>query len=541
MKLIPVFLITVLSSLPLCVFAYQSEKTDLVETGRRIYVEGILSDGALLTGVRDKTLTVQGRDAACVLCHRRSGMGLAEGASLVPPISAPALFGKLQLASYGGAPMRAPGMTFTDWPFKTRPVYDDASLATAIRSGISPTGYQFQYIMPRYDLAESDMKALIAYLHTLSVKPSPGVSAKEAHFATVITPETTDEQRASFLAVLKSCMAEKFPETHETAQAWRLHVWELDGHASTWQDQLNAHYARQPVFAMVSGLGMNAWHPVEDFCETSRIPCLFPNTDLPGKTQDRQYSFYFFRGALLEADVMASYLNTYAQNNTLKRLVVVTRSDDAGMRAADNLSDYLLGDYAIEQRILHGISEKEIASAFDDIQPQDALIILLREDDLAAVANYLAVPPKAGVILLSGLLGGLEDTPLPTTWREKILMTYPYDPPVRWNRRMDFNLRPWLAAQKIARDDERMQGNTLAACNLLYESMLRLRGQYLREYLVEAIENYPAFMGNAPAAQAFPRFSIGPGQRFSSKGAYVVRFTGEDAKDLKPDADWIIP
>ena len=84
-------------------------------------------------------------------------------------------------------------------------------------------------------------------------------------------------------------------------------------------------------------------------------------------------------------------------------------------------------------------------------------------------------------------------------------------------------------------------GNTLAACSLLSESMSRLRGSYFRDYLVEMIENYPTGMGNAPAAQAFPRFTLGPGQRYSSKGAYIVKFKDADGAELELVHDWLVP
>jgi hypothetical protein len=120
-------------------------------------------------------------------------------------------------------------------------------------------------------------------------------------------------------------------------------------------------------------------------------------------------------------------------------------------------------------------------------------------------------------------------------------MVYAIDAPTRRDARMRFNLRPWLAANSIPRQDEILQGNTLAACNLLYEGMLRMRGAYFREYLIERIENYPTGMGNAPAPQAYPRFSIAPGQRFSSKGAYIVRFKIPAANELELVHDWLVP
>src|SRR4029077_11917113 len=75
--------------------------------------------------------------------------------------------------------------------------------------------------------------------------------------------------------------------------------------------------------------------------------------------------------------------------------------------------------------------------------------------------------------------------------------------------------------------DEVLLANTLAAGNLLCESMSRLRGHFFRDYLVEMIQNHPTGMGTAPASQAFPKFGLGPDQRYCSTGAYIVRFKNQ--------------
>ena len=67
-------------------------------------------------------------------------MGLTEGAVPVPPVTAPVLFRNEQPLSLGREPRLAPGMQLKDWHFRTRPPYDDDTLARAIRAGISPPG-----------------------------------------------------------------------------------------------------------------------------------------------------------------------------------------------------------------------------------------------------------------------------------------------------------------------------------------------------------------------------------------------------------------
>jgi hypothetical protein len=438
-------------------------------------------------------------------------------------------------------------MEFRDYHFRTRPPYDDATLARAIREGVSPVGHVFSYLMPRYELSEGDMKALIAYLRALSDKPSPGADAERAEFATVVAPGVDPARREAFLGVLKACFQERHPEPTEGEappddhQVWRLHVWDLAGPPDTWERQLQGRYASQPVFALVSGLGAHEWAPVERFCQTSRIPCLFPNVEAPGSPAAGWYTFYFSKGVLLEAEVLARYLKDRREPMGLTRLVQVSRPEGSGPRGAAHLRAALEGSgIAVEDRTLTATDVDAVRAAVQGLGKSDALVLWLPAGDLGALSGQVE-PPEAGVVLISAILGGQEKAPLSEAWKKSSLLVYPFDPPYRWNIRMAYNLRTWLAEHELPQADERLQGNTLAACNLLSEGMVRLRGRFLRDYLVEWTENYPTGMGNAPAPQAFPRFSIGPGQRFTSKGAYIARFAANDPDRLEKVEDWIIP
>lgn len=471
---------------------------------------------------------VSGREAACVLCHQRSGLGLTEGAVATPPVSGPALFeNRVPPVAMGRL---APGMKLQDYSFRTRPPYDDALLARAIREGVNPAGVRLQYLMPHYELGERDMRALVAYLHTLSAQPSPGVEGGIVHFATIIAPGVEASRRDACLDVLHACFAEH-PD-------WRLHVWTLEGEPASWLAQLRSQYARQPVFAAISGLGGDEWTPVERFCNAEGLPCLFPNVDVPGSDTPGWYSFYFFRGVRLEAAVLAQHLRQEHASGAIRRVVQVARAEGRGARGASALRQDLSGK-GVE------VVDRPFAGGKADLRALhrgDALVLWLDAADVAALTKREPVPPGGPAIFVSGLLGGLEDTPLAPAWKKAALMTYPFDPPARRQLRMQRNLRPWLAQHGLQASDERLQGNTLAACNVLSETMLRLREQYQRDHLVEWVENYPSAMGNAPAPEAFPRFSLGPGQRFSSKGAYLVRFVSPEGNRLEPARDeWIVP
>lgn len=525
-------------------FAAASEPpADLLAAGRAIYLQGRLPSGEPVTAKREGGAMLSGAAAACVQCHQRSGMGLAEGSVVLPPITAPALF-RNQLP-VGLVPRRAPGMRFKDYPFRTRPPYDEIGLARAIRTGESPAGHVFSPLMPRYDLTDNAMQALTAYLHSLSVQPSPGADGRVAHFATVVAPGVDPGRRDAMLGVLKTCFAERYPEPDASdpdaleRQVWRLHVWNLDGPPETWQRQLASHYARQPVFALVSGLGADEWSPVEGFCESQGLPCLFPNAQSPLVSAAGRYSFYFSRGLGLEADVFALQLKAHRSGQTHPgRIVQLIAGDARGQRAAAALAQTLAdANIAVETRRL----ETDVRG-LSGLKQDDVLVLWLTAGELTELMRHVPAPPAVSEVMVSGILSGMEDAPLNPAWRKVAALVYPFDPPARWQQRMQRNLRPWLDKHALPRGDERLQGNTLTACNLLTESMLRLRGNYLRDYLVEWVENYPSAMGNAPAPQAYPRFSLGPGQRFSSKGAYLVRFVGAQGRRIEPlQADWIVP
>ena len=57
--------------------------------------------------------------------------------------------------------------------------------------------------MPRFELSDAELRGVAAYLRTLSAEWSPGVSARQLHFATVITPDVTGQRRQTFIDTLR--------------------------------------------------------------------------------------------------------------------------------------------------------------------------------------------------------------------------------------------------------------------------------------------------------------------------------------------------
>ncbi len=73
--------------------------------------------------------------------------------------------------------------------------------------------------------------------------------------------------------------------------------------------------------------------------------------------------------------------------------------------------------------------------------------------------------------------------------------------------------------------------------NLIFltDLTIQMLDNYYRDYLVERAEDMPSPGANVTA---YPRLGLASGQRFASKGAYIVRFDG--AKPVA-ETEWIVP
>ncbi|HXU94321.1 MAG TPA: hypothetical protein VFP33_11770 [Gallionella sp.] len=556
-----------------------------LELGRRIYQEGVLPSGAPLRGIRMADSMVSGAEAACVNCHRRSGMGGVEGDVQVSPINGRFLFpqrGDTALATMD--PRVGKRMNQAHAP------YNDESLGIAIRRGINNSGREMSVVMPRYTLSEPEMKALTAYLGQLSGQWSPGVTAETLRFATVIAPDVEPERRKVLIDMMRTAFNQKNGSTatasnfrgrrHMTSAAefvlgterkWELDVWELQGPPDSWGGQLDEHYRQHPVFALVSGLSNSTWQPVHDFCERQQVPCWFPSVDLPPATQ-AFYPLYFSRGVALEAGVLARHLTDKGRQRP-QRLVQVYRDETVGRGAASAMTQTLVGSgITVEDRILSDGSPEAFRKAMAAVRPGDSVMLWLRPADMRALGK---VPPSAA-IYFSAVLSAGEHGPLPAEWKRSARLVYPYELPDKRQANLAY-FHQWLEMRNLALVDEPLQSEVFFALNFLTDTLAEMLDNLYRDYLMERAENMiskyeggkaeeqarardslrseargmvvvsqggmndEAQRGSRSGTTIYPRLSLGPTQRFASKGGYIVRFASPSSDTLVAESGWIVP
>ncbi len=520
------------------------------DAGRRIYREGVLPSGEPLRAELGNGATLSGKAAACVVCHRRSGLGGGEGRNTVRPIAGRLLFESAH--DRGGPPT---GSLFS--PVEPRPVYTRATLARALREGVDPVGRKLDGLMPRFDLGDAEVVQLSAYLERLMPDAATGVSDEAIHFATVVTPDATPAQEGAMLAVLRAFFADKNGGTRQERRRrevgrsvigseqmyrgyrhWQLHVWRLRGAPATWAAQLERAYREQPVFALLSGIGNGDWLPVHEFCERNETPCLFPNAPAPQRAGEDYSSFYFSRGPALEAGVLARHLADAGQAGPI---VQVYRDDAVGQAAAQALRDGLqrLGIATVVDRPVGGEAKPEAdwIRMLDADRPE-TLVMWLDDADLAEFPLRHDAPPWLSGLYLSG--SRVAETGrfgLAESWRDRVAVVYPFELQERIAPRMA-RLRAWLRARNVPQAEERIQANAFFAATIAGDALAHMDENYSQDYFIERVEHMTE---QSLFPSVYPRLSLGPGQRFASRGGYVMGFAQDGGGRMTPLGEWVVP
>ncbi len=517
---------------------------DLISAGQRLYLEGIGHSGEPVIATVQGDVRVTGATVACVGCHKRSGLGVSEGGRRAMAITGPALF-------EAGAP-RSGNLS------RTRPAYTDVAIARAIIAGIGADDQALGALMPRYQLEAEDARALIAYLHTLGATPDPGVSDTELELATIVSASAPAREREAVAAVLQRFAAIKnggtrqeqrraaasrrhqYGEKHVRAfRKWNLSIWTLAGPPAGWRGQLEARYREKPPFAVISGATGADWPVVHEFCENHALPCILPVTELPVESGANHYNVYYSAGVRLDARVTASSIAEGYDDAEGRILLLYT--DDARGQAAQRA---FIAAWPEERRgnlTMRSFDPAAVLSYKDwkDViyrERPDVLVAWLHPaqfQTLTSIASSATTLPKR--IYTAASFTDWQTVHALPMFEQRVLHVYPYSLGAA-------SLSPfpreeaWLSSQKLLGLARIPAVEALFACHAAGEAMADMADNYSRDYLVETLEH---MLDGTGMTTIFPVTTLGTGQRFLAKGAYVVRLAPDPGAARYVKAGWI--
>lgn len=560
---------------------------DIQRLGERMYREGLLPSGEPLTAVINDDVTIPGNAFSCESCHMRSGIGSVEGQILSPPTNGL----KLYKPYYQYPPVldiRLNRVRKAMWDVPAvnpiyRPAYTDETLAAALLAGVDPTGRTLNGAMPRYKMDDKDMEILIAYLKTLSAEVSPGVDTgyKYIRFATVIAGDVPEQDSQEMLALLNSLIAshnrqgqirnryQKLSET-ETKPApfnypkFTLAVWRLKGPATTWRAQLEEQYRSEPVFALLGGLSAGDWRPMHEFSEQNKIPALLPVTDLPVVSETDWYTLYFSKGVYQEGEASARYLFRTSDPSALSTVLQVVEDSPRARALAAGFNDAWkeLASTAAETASL-APGEAVTPAAVNRLieQKHPSAILLWTSAGTLPVLEGLAADKAARMVFVSSTLLGKTLWNIPEKARAFTWISYPYRLADGADAVFNSNARNWMRKRKVPDSGKRISTRLYSLTNVLlepfqvvkrdfnpaglgkgrvimeeqFEMMMHVRRNYYRDYLFDVI----GMFGDRPSLD-YERLSFGPGQRYMSKGCYIVQLSAGPKPDLIRKSDWVI-
>ena len=530
---------------------------DRLLQGEQMYRHGILPSGKPLLGVVTKDTDVSGSSFSCISCHMRSGLGSVEGGVVTTPTTGrvlykPRTFSPPQMSGMGSAkesnPPKQP---------PPRPAYTDATLAKVLLNGVDPAGRVLSDVMPRYYLNDQDTATLITYLKSLSADFSPGISNKTLHLATVITEEVPAQQVEAMIGPLQhyitewnrlstlfdtrknSSTARLYARNNKNAQYSRIALsrWVLKGKPSTWRSQLEEYYRSQPVFALVGGITTGDWSVMHNFSETNRIPCLFPHTDLPVISDSVWYTLYLSKGLYQEGAAAANFVTSRVPEADAKDIVQIVRDSPQGRALAHGFEAARL-ESGQRQPVTIFLKENETVAAGSVVQQlvrkqPAAIMVWDGAEALNGLTAMLKNGPRPNLLMLSSSYLGQGLLTVPEEIRDITHITFPYRLPAdekvydQLNNSQEMNKLRTTELRRTAK-------KSLALVSVLNQALFTMKDDIYRDYFLDIIA-----MIKDLDVPLYERISFGPGQRYASKGCYIISLSNDNPPVLIKRSEWV--
>jgi len=526
-------------------------RDDVLRMGEVMYRIGLLPSGEPMQAVVMGDVPVEGTMFTCVSCHLRSGYGSSEGQVRMPPIDGTRLYSpvsKSRRAPLVGRPTGGSEELY-------RPAYTDETLAGVLETGIDPAGRRLNTVMPVYFLSERDREIMVYYLKYLSTEPQPGVTETTLHFATVITEDVPGEDRDAMLVPLKNYISNwRLPKSTERGQrsslykregtmkamrTFTLSVWELKGPRETWREQLEEYYRKEPVFALLGGITTGEWEPIHRFCEDHRVPAIFPITDYPVISETDWYTLYLSKGFSQEGEAAARFLHGREDLPKTPAIIQVIRDEPAGRALSRAFQDTWVGlEHEAPETLVLKRDEHLDATFWKKLAGKNkkpVVLLWLNAGDFPDLKLVRKGSSPSMVFASASLLGSRLST-LAESERGYVYVTYPYSlPQVSKGQRPQVETS--LQNDKISMTKRSTALKMYSLSQTISDPLSKMRSFVSRDYFLELIEAAPDLVA---VPETYPRLSFGTGQRYASKGCYIVQLTAGPNPGLIKKSEWVI-
>ncbi|HEX6202244.1 MAG TPA: hypothetical protein VF100_04505, partial [Thermoanaerobaculia bacterium] len=221
-----------------------------------------------------------------------------------------------------------------------------------------------------------------------------------------------------------------------------------------------------------------------------------------------------------------------------RRIVQVWRQGDPMGEAAASGLRAALPEHAAARLIEHPLAAGADAEADFWRRLIDSPVTLVLWLDRWPAALPADLAPRLAAVHLSYRLLGDELPEPPPELAEKVRLTWPYALPAAAAPH-SYRVRAWLRSRRVPPGDERLQLATWWTAAVVDHALAHMVDRFDRAWLVERVE-HEAELVMDPGV--YPAPALGPGQRFASKGTWIVRLEPVAAGGVVPVGErWRVP
>ena len=472
------------------------------QAGRRLYHDGVDRAGRPVEArVAGSATPLKGKAMACGNCHGEDGRGRAE--SGVDP-------GDVTWTELSKPYGHAHANNRRHGP------YDRRSFIRSMRDGVDPAGNALEPAMPRYDLDDASLDALIAYLKRLDRQFDAGITDSTLRIGTVLpTTGRLADTGSAVLRVLQGHLDGVNRRGGVHGRKVQLVVQPAGDDEASARAALARLLDKEPVFALLAPLTARHERVFTAAAEQARMPLVGPLTLFPeGAAASSTYVFHLLPGVPELAEALAVRLHPMLALSG-RPVVVLHGASEDGKAAAKAVQERLkargysalfLEPVGPPQDLAERLKQRE-ANAVVVLSPGAGLTAAVRAADAAGVRPYWLVPaPFVPPDVLDW----------PQELDGRVMLAYPTLPTDR-TPAGSAALRE-AAGGEPARGHQAMQAAALGASMVLVEGLSRAGRDLSRQKLLAALEGVQGF-----ETGLMPRIGYNADRRIGSYGAYAVK------------------
>ncbi len=168
--------------------------------------------------------------------------------------------------------------------------------------------------------------------------------------------------------------------------------------------------------------------------------------------------------------------------------------------------------------------------------PGAVLAVWLGADEMASLAALASAEPRPPMVFVSTTAMGESLSSLPEGVRDFTFLTYPKSFPED-NERSRLVTETWLKTRGLEPTNFDIQAKMYFLGWTLAPMVKMMRDDFYRDYFFDILD---MMRDQYYSIAVYPRLSFGPGQRYASKGCYIVQIVGGEDPHLEKRSNWVI-